>query len=66
VTSELFSVILAVSTTAANPLQALSQLHARPPELPSWVDNNHLVYSLIVHPKASPLSDEEYALVVSS
>ena len=42
-----------------NPLQTLAQLHARPLELPSWVDNTHLQYSLIVHPETSPLSDEE-------
>jgi hypothetical protein len=53
------TVILAVSTTLPNPLQALAQLHSRALELPSWVDNTHLRYSLIVHPENSPLSDEE-------
>ncbi|KAI0068320.1 hypothetical protein BV25DRAFT_1793504 [Artomyces pyxidatus] len=53
------AVILAVSTMAPNPLQALAQLHARPPEFPSWVDGTQLRYSLIIHPKNSPLSDEE-------
>ncbi|EFI28666.1 hypothetical protein CC1G_13692 [Coprinopsis cinerea okayama7 len=53
------SVILAVSTTAPNPLQAITALHARQPQLPSWVDPTHLRYTVIVHPKNSPLSDEE-------
>lgn len=52
-------VILAVSTMAPNPLQALAQLHTRPPDLPAWVDSARLVYTLIVHPKNSALSDEE-------
>lgn len=52
-------VILAVSTMAPNPLQALAQLHTRPPDLPPWVDSARLVYTLIVHPKNSALSDEE-------
>jgi len=54
------ALIFAVSTFAANPLQALAQLHIHPPELPQWVDSSHLRYTLIVHPKGSPLSDEEY------
>jgi hypothetical protein len=54
-----FTVVYAVSTMLPNPLQTLAQLHARPLELPSWVDNTHLRYSLIVHPETSPLSDEE-------
>jgi hypothetical protein len=56
----LFTVMLAVSTMLPNPLSTLAQLHARPLELPSWVDNTHLRYSLIVHPKNSPLSDDEF------
>ena len=53
------TVVYAVSTMLPNPLQTLAQLHARPLELPSWVDNTHLRYSLIVHLETSPLSDEE-------
>ncbi|KAI0271395.1 ER-golgi trafficking TRAPP I complex 85 kDa subunit-domain-containing protein [Gloeopeniophorella convolvens] len=53
------AVVLAVSTMLPNPLQTLAQLHSRPIELPSWVDNTHLRYSLIIHPENSPLSDEE-------
>ncbi|KAH9982364.1 ER-golgi trafficking TRAPP I complex 85 kDa subunit-domain-containing protein [Lactifluus volemus] len=53
------AIMLAVSTMLPNPLSTLAQLHARPLELPSWVDNTHLRYSLIVHPKNSPLSDDE-------
>ncbi|KAG6911541.1 hypothetical protein DXG01_011843 [Tephrocybe rancida] len=53
------SVILAVSTTAPNPLQAVAALHSRALELPSWVDTNILPYTLIIHPENSPLSNEE-------
>ncbi|KAH7928488.1 hypothetical protein BV22DRAFT_1082749 [Leucogyrophana mollusca] len=53
------SIILAVSTTAPNPLQAISTLHSRVLDFPSWVDPTHLLYTLIVHPQNSPLSDEE-------
>ncbi|KAA1467917.1 hypothetical protein DENSPDRAFT_856966 [Dentipellis sp. KUC8613] len=53
------AIVLAVSTTAPNPLQSLAQLHSRPPEFPPWVDNTYLRYTLIIHPKNSPLSDEE-------
>ncbi|TFK30788.1 hypothetical protein FA15DRAFT_662838 [Coprinopsis marcescibilis] len=53
------AVILAVSTMAPNPLQAITALHSRPSRLPGWVDPNFLRYTLIVHPKNSPLSDEE-------
>lgn len=55
-------VILAVSTTAPNPLQAITALHSRVLEFPSWVDTTHLLYTLIVHPRGSPLSDEEYVI----
>ena len=58
-------VILAVSTFASNPLQALAQLHTRPSQLPAWVDTTHLRYTLIVRPKNSPLSDEECVLNAS-
>lgn len=53
------AVILAVSTTAPNPLQAVTALHSRQLELPPWVDSTYLKYTLIVHPENSPLSDEE-------
>ncbi|KAF9244569.1 ER-golgi trafficking TRAPP I complex 85 kDa subunit-domain-containing protein [Melanogaster broomeanus] len=53
------SIVLAVSTTAPNPLQAITTLHSRILEFPSWVDTTHLLYTLIVHPRESPLSDEE-------
>ncbi|KAJ7293446.1 ER-golgi trafficking TRAPP I complex 85 kDa subunit-domain-containing protein [Mycena rebaudengoi] len=53
------AIILAVSTTAPNPLQAITALHSRTIELPPWVDPTFLRYTLIVHPKHSPLSDEE-------
>lgn len=52
------AVILAVSTTGINPLQAVKNLHSRQSELPSWVDPTHLRFTLIVHPRNSPLSDE--------
>ncbi|KAG0696032.1 ER-golgi trafficking TRAPP I complex 85 kDa subunit-domain-containing protein [Suillus ampliporus] len=53
------SIILAVSTTAPNPLQAITALHSRTLDFPSWVDVTHLIYTLIIHPQNSPLSDEE-------
>ncbi|KAJ3844312.1 ER-golgi trafficking TRAPP I complex 85 kDa subunit-domain-containing protein [Lentinula raphanica] len=53
------AIILAVSTNTTNPLQVISNLHARPIELPAWVDPTYLRYTLIVHPKESTLSDEE-------
>ncbi|KAJ6621602.1 ER-golgi trafficking TRAPP I complex 85 kDa subunit-domain-containing protein [Mycena sp. CBHHK59/15] len=53
------AIILAVSTTAPNPLHAITALHSRAIELPPWVDPTFLRYTLIVHPKNSPLSDEE-------
>ncbi|KAJ6574977.1 ER-golgi trafficking TRAPP I complex 85 kDa subunit-domain-containing protein [Mycena capillaripes] len=53
------ALILAVSTTAPNPLQAITALHSRAIELPSWVDPTFLRYTLIVHPQNSPFSDEE-------
>ncbi|KAF5385469.1 hypothetical protein D9757_005398 [Collybiopsis confluens] len=53
------AIILAVSTNTPNPLQAVSNLHSRTIDLPSWVDPTWLRYTLIVHPKGSALSDEE-------
>lgn len=55
-------VILAVSTTAPNPLQAITALHSRALELPYWVDPTILRYTLIIHPQDSSLSDEEYVM----
>ncbi|KAF9455059.1 hypothetical protein P691DRAFT_800071 [Macrolepiota fuliginosa MF-IS2] len=53
------AVILAASTNAPNPLQAITALHSRPSQLPPWVDSNYLKYTLIIHPQNSPLSNEE-------
>ncbi|KAJ7038336.1 ER-golgi trafficking TRAPP I complex 85 kDa subunit-domain-containing protein [Mycena alexandri] len=53
------AIILAVSTTAPNPLQAITALHSRAIEFPSWVDPTFLRYTLIVHPQNSPFSNEE-------
>ncbi|KJA29295.1 hypothetical protein HYPSUDRAFT_176107 [Hypholoma sublateritium FD-334 SS-4] len=53
------AVILAVSTLAPNPLAAITALHARSLQFPTWVDTNFLRYTLIIHPHNSPLSDEE-------
>ncbi|KAJ7071158.1 ER-golgi trafficking TRAPP I complex 85 kDa subunit-domain-containing protein [Mycena amicta] len=53
------AIILAVSTTAPNPLQAITALHSRAIELPSWVDPTFLRYTLIVHPQNSSFSQEE-------
>ncbi|KAH7912583.1 ER-golgi trafficking TRAPP I complex 85 kDa subunit-domain-containing protein [Hygrophoropsis aurantiaca] len=53
------SIILAVSTTAPNPLQAISTLHSRILDFPPWIDPTHLLYTLIIHPQNSQLSDEE-------
>lgn len=52
-------VIFAVSTTAPNPLQAITALHSRAIQFPLWVDPNFLRYTLIIHPQNSPLSAEE-------
>lgn len=51
------TVIYAVSTLAANPLQALQDMQSRPLDFPPWVDRTYLRYFLIVHPSNSPLSD---------
>ncbi|KAM5531871.1 hypothetical protein V8D89_014425 [Ganoderma adspersum] len=51
------SLILAVSTTAPNPLQALQDLAARAFDFPPWVDITSLRYFLIIHPSNSPLAD---------
>ncbi|KAF8525181.1 ER-golgi trafficking TRAPP I complex 85 kDa subunit-domain-containing protein [Hysterangium stoloniferum] len=59
------AVILAVSTLAPNPLQAVTELHSKYNEvhLPSWVDPTRLRHTLIIHPTNSPLnSDEAMAL----
>ncbi|TBU62053.1 ER-golgi trafficking TRAPP I complex 85 kDa subunit-domain-containing protein [Dichomitus squalens] len=51
------SLVLAVSTTAANPLQALQDLASRAFDFPPWVDITSLRYFLIIHPSNSPLAD---------
>lgn len=53
------SVILAVSTLSANPLQSITSLHSRELDFPSWVDSAVFRYTLIIHPKNSPLSNQE-------
>ncbi|PPQ67072.1 hypothetical protein CVT25_005673 [Psilocybe cyanescens] len=53
------ALIFAVSTTAPNPLQAITALHSRTNQLPPWVDTNFLRYTLIIHPHNSLLSAEE-------
>ncbi|TFK36848.1 ER-golgi trafficking TRAPP I complex 85 kDa subunit-domain-containing protein [Crucibulum laeve] len=60
------AVILAVSTAAPNPLQAITALHARPLQFPSWVDSNVMRYTLIIHPQHSSLSDEEAAALFNA
>ncbi|KAI0652274.1 ER-golgi trafficking TRAPP I complex 85 kDa subunit-domain-containing protein [Trametes meyenii] len=51
------SLILAVTTTAGNPLQALQELTARAFDFPPWVDITSLRYFLIIHPSNSSLAD---------
>ncbi|GJJ13919.1 hypothetical protein Clacol_008176 [Clathrus columnatus] len=55
------AVILAVSTLAPNPLQAVTELHSRYKDvaLPSWVDPTRLCHTLIIHPTESPLNSDE-------
>ncbi|KAG8986225.1 hypothetical protein FRB93_005483 [Tulasnella sp. JGI-2019a] len=54
------AVILATTTLAPNPLQAVTNLHSRHVDLPSWVDPNILRYTLIIHPLSrSTLSGDE-------
>ncbi|KIY70143.1 hypothetical protein CYLTODRAFT_392434 [Cylindrobasidium torrendii FP15055 ss-10] len=53
------AVIMGVSTSAPNPLQAITALHARPLNFPSWLDPHILKCTVIVHPPNSALSDEE-------
>ena len=48
-----------MSTSAPNPLAAITALHSRPVDLPQWVDPNILRFTLIVHSSRSPLNDEE-------
>lgn len=56
----MFIVILAVSTLAPNPLQAVTELQSRQIDLPSWVDSARLRHTLIIHPPNSRLNSEEY------
>ncbi|EIW64369.1 uncharacterized protein TRAVEDRAFT_158546 [Trametes versicolor FP-101664 SS1] len=51
------SLILTVTTTAANPLQALQELASRAFDFPPWVDLTSMRYFLIIHPSNSPLAD---------
>ncbi|KAI0721227.1 ER-golgi trafficking TRAPP I complex 85 kDa subunit-domain-containing protein [Cerioporus squamosus] len=51
------SLILAVTTSAANPLQALQDLTSRAFDFPPWVDLTSLRYFLIIHPSNSPLAE---------
>ncbi|KAH9944035.1 ER-golgi trafficking TRAPP I complex 85 kDa subunit-domain-containing protein [Epithele typhae] len=51
------SLILVVSTTAVNPLQALQDLTSRAFDFPPWMDLTSLRYFLIIHPSNSSLSD---------
>ncbi|KAI0639808.1 ER-golgi trafficking TRAPP I complex 85 kDa subunit-domain-containing protein [Trametes polyzona] len=51
------SLILAVTTTAANPLQALQDLTTRAFDFPPWVDLTSMRYFLIIHPSNAPLAD---------
>ncbi|KAF8898889.1 ER-golgi trafficking TRAPP I complex 85 kDa subunit-domain-containing protein [Infundibulicybe gibba] len=53
------ALILAVSTNAPNPLQAITTLHTRALEFPPWVDSTFIQYTLIIHPENSALSHEE-------
>lgn len=56
-------VIYAVSTRAPNPLQAITTLLSRKHDLPPWVDQTHLRYTLIIHPQDSSLNDEESVIL---
>ncbi|KAI0686194.1 ER-golgi trafficking TRAPP I complex 85 kDa subunit-domain-containing protein [Earliella scabrosa] len=51
------SLILAVSTTAVNPLQALQDLASCAFDFPPWVDLTSLRYFPIIHPSNSPLAE---------
>ncbi|KDQ08436.1 hypothetical protein BOTBODRAFT_148671 [Botryobasidium botryosum FD-172 SS1] len=54
------ALILATSTFAPNPLQAITELHSRAIDLPPWIDSSNILrYTLIVQTPDSPLSDEE-------
>ncbi|KAI0830719.1 ER-golgi trafficking TRAPP I complex 85 kDa subunit-domain-containing protein [Trametes gibbosa] len=51
------SLISVVTTTAANPLQALQDLTTRAFDFPPWVDLTSMRYFLIIHPANAPLAD---------
>ncbi|KAL5534350.1 hypothetical protein ACEPAG_812 [Sanghuangporus baumii] len=53
------SIVFAVSTNTANPLNALANLYARQVDLPLWVDSVHLRYILVVHSEGCVLNDDE-------
>ncbi|KAG8949630.1 hypothetical protein FRC04_008376 [Tulasnella sp. 424] len=59
------ALILATTTLAPNPLQAVANLHTRIADFPPWVDQNLLRYTLIVHPnnRSSLTQDETTALM---
>ncbi|KAG8904219.1 hypothetical protein FRB99_002083, partial [Tulasnella sp. 403] len=59
------ALILATTTLASNPLQAITNLHTRVVDFPPWVDTNILRYTLVIHPlQQSTLSlDETNALM---
>ncbi|KIO33692.1 hypothetical protein M407DRAFT_231895, partial [Tulasnella calospora MUT 4182] len=59
------ALILATTTLAPNPLQAVANLHTRIADFPPWVDQNLLRYTLIIHPstRSSLTQDETTALM---
>ncbi|KAF8575503.1 hypothetical protein K439DRAFT_1419748 [Ramaria rubella] len=60
------AVILAVSTLAPNPLQAVTELQSRRIDLPQWVDPTRLRHTLIIHPSNSPLNSDEAAALFNA
>ncbi|KAJ8468953.1 hypothetical protein ONZ45_g17058 [Pleurotus djamor] len=60
------ALILAASTNAPNPLQAITNLHARHLDLPSWIDPTIIRHTLIIHPQNSALTNEEAAALLNA
>ncbi|KAF8309874.1 ER-golgi trafficking TRAPP I complex 85 kDa subunit-domain-containing protein, partial [Cantharellus anzutake] len=60
------ALILATSTLAPNPLQAITALHARTLDLPSWVDTTLFRYTLIIHPTPSNLNPDEAVALLNA
>ncbi|KAF9517937.1 hypothetical protein BS47DRAFT_419756 [Hydnum rufescens UP504] len=60
------ALILATSTLAPNPLQAITILHARAPDLPPWVDTSMYRYTVIVHPSPSNLNPDEAVALLNA